>query len=189
MKYVAVAALLLTVATLPVWGGVLFALFLFGLFLLAVVGVPRRARGPHRAPARRRARATEMAQWLVGDRRLRARPRLAHHDRRIARRSLRAPARLRARARLVHGRLPARRLRLRPARARARASAPGRRRCGHVRNRPRPDRAGVSRPGAHGRAGRLGRDTGCCAGTPRAGRARRSSPRSPARSRSWPRSS
>jgi hypothetical protein len=39
MKYVAVAALLLTVATLPVWGGVLFALFLFGLFLLAVVGV------------------------------------------------------------------------------------------------------------------------------------------------------
>jgi hypothetical protein len=39
MKYVAVAALLITVATLPVWGGVLFALFLFGLFLLALVGV------------------------------------------------------------------------------------------------------------------------------------------------------
>jgi hypothetical protein len=39
MKYVAVAALLLTVATLPVVGGALFALFLFGLFLLALVGV------------------------------------------------------------------------------------------------------------------------------------------------------
>jgi hypothetical protein len=34
-----VSALLLSVATLPVWGGVLFALFLFGLFLLALVGV------------------------------------------------------------------------------------------------------------------------------------------------------
>jgi hypothetical protein len=39
MKYLTVAALFLTVATLPVWGGVLFALFLFGLFLLALVGV------------------------------------------------------------------------------------------------------------------------------------------------------
>lgn len=39
MKYVAVAALFLSVATLPVWGGALFALFLFGLFLLALVGV------------------------------------------------------------------------------------------------------------------------------------------------------
>jgi hypothetical protein len=39
MKYVAVAALLLTVATLPVVGGALFALLLFGLFLLALVGV------------------------------------------------------------------------------------------------------------------------------------------------------
>jgi hypothetical protein len=39
MKYVAVAALLLSVAMLPLWGGVLFALFLFGLFLLALVGV------------------------------------------------------------------------------------------------------------------------------------------------------
>jgi hypothetical protein len=39
MKYVAVAALLLTAATLPVVGGVLFALLLFGLFLLALVGV------------------------------------------------------------------------------------------------------------------------------------------------------
>jgi hypothetical protein len=39
MKYVAVAALFLTVATLPVMGGVLFALFLFGLVLLALVGV------------------------------------------------------------------------------------------------------------------------------------------------------
>jgi hypothetical protein len=39
MKYVAAAALLGTVAILPVVGGVLFALFLFGLFLLALVGV------------------------------------------------------------------------------------------------------------------------------------------------------
>jgi hypothetical protein len=39
MKYLAVAALFLTVATLPIVGGALFALFLFGLFLLALVGV------------------------------------------------------------------------------------------------------------------------------------------------------
>jgi hypothetical protein len=39
MKYLAVAALFLAVATLPVLGGALFALFLFGLFLLALVGV------------------------------------------------------------------------------------------------------------------------------------------------------
>jgi hypothetical protein len=39
MKYLAVAALFLTVATLPVLGGALFALFPFGLFLLALVGV------------------------------------------------------------------------------------------------------------------------------------------------------
>jgi hypothetical protein len=39
MKYVVVAALLVTVATLPVVGGVLFGLFLFGLVLLALVGV------------------------------------------------------------------------------------------------------------------------------------------------------
>jgi hypothetical protein len=40
MKYLAVAALFLTVATLPIVGGVLFALFLFGpLFLLALIGV------------------------------------------------------------------------------------------------------------------------------------------------------
>ena len=39
MKYLAAAALFLTVAALPVVGGVLFALFLFGLFLLALVGV------------------------------------------------------------------------------------------------------------------------------------------------------
>jgi hypothetical protein len=63
MKYVAVAALLLTVATLPVVGGALFALLLFGLFLLALV--PRRARGPHGASARPRARPKEVAQWRV----------------------------------------------------------------------------------------------------------------------------
>jgi hypothetical protein len=39
MKFLAAAALLLSAAMLPVWGGVLFALFLFGLFLLALVGV------------------------------------------------------------------------------------------------------------------------------------------------------
>jgi hypothetical protein len=39
MKYLAVAALFLTVATLPLIGGVVFAACLFGLFLLALVGV------------------------------------------------------------------------------------------------------------------------------------------------------
>jgi hypothetical protein len=39
MKYLAVAALFLSVATVPVVGGVLFALSLFALFLLALVGV------------------------------------------------------------------------------------------------------------------------------------------------------
>jgi hypothetical protein len=39
MKYVAVAALFLTVAALPVVGGVLFAAVFFGLFLFAHVGV------------------------------------------------------------------------------------------------------------------------------------------------------
>jgi hypothetical protein len=39
MKYLAVAALLLTVATAPVVGAALFTVLLFGLFLLALVGV------------------------------------------------------------------------------------------------------------------------------------------------------
>jgi hypothetical protein len=39
MKFLAVAALLLTAAAIPVVGGALFALLLFGLFLLALVGV------------------------------------------------------------------------------------------------------------------------------------------------------
>jgi hypothetical protein len=39
MTFLAVVALLLTVATLAVPGGVLFTPFLFGLFLLALVGV------------------------------------------------------------------------------------------------------------------------------------------------------
>ena len=39
MKFVAAAALLLTVATLPIMGAVMFALLAFGLFLLALVGV------------------------------------------------------------------------------------------------------------------------------------------------------
>jgi hypothetical protein len=39
MKFLAVATLLLTVAALAVLGGALFAPFLFGLFLLALVGV------------------------------------------------------------------------------------------------------------------------------------------------------
>jgi hypothetical protein len=40
MKYLTVAALFLTVATIPMVGGAAFALFLFGpLFLLALVGV------------------------------------------------------------------------------------------------------------------------------------------------------
>jgi hypothetical protein len=39
MKYLAVAALLLTVVTIPVVGGVLFAFLFFGVFLLALVGV------------------------------------------------------------------------------------------------------------------------------------------------------
>jgi hypothetical protein len=40
MKYLAVAALFLTVATIPIVGGAALALFLFGpLFLLALVGV------------------------------------------------------------------------------------------------------------------------------------------------------
>ena len=37
--FVAVASLFLTVALLPVPGGVLFAMFTFGLFLLALGGV------------------------------------------------------------------------------------------------------------------------------------------------------
>ena len=37
--FVAVASLLLTVALLPVPGGVLFAMFTFGMFLLAMGGV------------------------------------------------------------------------------------------------------------------------------------------------------
>ena len=37
--FVAVASLLLTVALLPVPGGVLFAMFTFGMFLLALGGV------------------------------------------------------------------------------------------------------------------------------------------------------
>lgn len=39
MKFLAVAALFSTVATLPIIGGALFAPFLFGLFLLALLGV------------------------------------------------------------------------------------------------------------------------------------------------------
>jgi acetyl-CoA carboxylase beta subunit len=39
MKYLAVAALFLTVVTIPVVGGVLFAFLFFGVFLLALVGV------------------------------------------------------------------------------------------------------------------------------------------------------
>jgi hypothetical protein len=39
MTYLASAALILTVAVLIPMGGVLFAPFLFGLFLLALVGV------------------------------------------------------------------------------------------------------------------------------------------------------
>lgn len=39
MRYLAAAALLGVVATIPVTGGVLFAAFAFGLFLLALVGV------------------------------------------------------------------------------------------------------------------------------------------------------
>jgi hypothetical protein len=39
MKYLAVPALFLSVAALPLIGGVVFAACLFGLFLLALVGV------------------------------------------------------------------------------------------------------------------------------------------------------
>jgi hypothetical protein len=39
MKFLAVAALFLGVALLPVWGGVVLALVPLGLFLLALVGV------------------------------------------------------------------------------------------------------------------------------------------------------
>jgi hypothetical protein len=39
MKFVATAALVLTVVTLPIIGGVLVALVAFGAFLLALVGV------------------------------------------------------------------------------------------------------------------------------------------------------
>jgi hypothetical protein len=39
MKFLAAAALLTSVALLPVWGGVVLALVPFGLFLLALVGV------------------------------------------------------------------------------------------------------------------------------------------------------
>jgi hypothetical protein len=39
MKYLALMALFLTIAALVVMGGVIFAPFLFGLFLLALVGV------------------------------------------------------------------------------------------------------------------------------------------------------
>ena len=39
MKFVAAAALVLTVITLPIVGAVMFALVAFGLFLLALVGV------------------------------------------------------------------------------------------------------------------------------------------------------
>jgi hypothetical protein len=39
MKYLAVTALFLSVAMLPLIGGVLFAALFFGVFLLALVGV------------------------------------------------------------------------------------------------------------------------------------------------------
>jgi uncharacterized protein (DUF58 family) len=39
MKYLALMALFLTIAALVVMGGVIFVPFLFGLFLLALVGV------------------------------------------------------------------------------------------------------------------------------------------------------
>jgi hypothetical protein len=39
MKYLAAAALLGAVATIPIVGGVLFGAFALGLFLLALVGV------------------------------------------------------------------------------------------------------------------------------------------------------
>jgi hypothetical protein len=39
MKSLAVAAFFLTVVTIPVVGGVLFAFLFFGVFLLALVGV------------------------------------------------------------------------------------------------------------------------------------------------------
>jgi hypothetical protein len=39
MKYLALAALLATVATIPIIGGVLFGAAALGLFLLALVGI------------------------------------------------------------------------------------------------------------------------------------------------------
>jgi hypothetical protein len=39
LSFVAITALFGTVAFIPIYGGVLFAFILFGLFLLAIVGV------------------------------------------------------------------------------------------------------------------------------------------------------
>lgn len=79
----------------------------------------------------------------MGDRRLRARARFADPDRRLSRRPPGPPACLRRGSRALHDRLAPRRLRIRPPPARAGSGAPGHRRRGHVRNRPRADRAGV----------------------------------------------
>ena len=51
MTYLAVGSLFLAVAALLVIGGVISAPFLFGLFLLALAGRPRRAQKPHGARA------------------------------------------------------------------------------------------------------------------------------------------
>jgi hypothetical protein len=63
MKYLAAAALFLTVATLPVLGGALFALFLFGLFLLALVGV---LSGLEDRTVRQHDPALEPTRWRDG---------------------------------------------------------------------------------------------------------------------------
>ena len=62
---VAVVSLFLTAVSLlaaPA-GGIIFTPFLFGLFLLALVGVFSGGRGPHRARAQPRPRWNEVAHW------------------------------------------------------------------------------------------------------------------------------
>jgi hypothetical protein len=63
MKVLAAAALFLTVATIPIVGGVLFAFFLFGLFLLALVGV---LAGLDDRTVRQRNRAMNPKAWRDG---------------------------------------------------------------------------------------------------------------------------
>jgi hypothetical protein len=63
MKYLALAVLVLTVATLPVIGGVLFAPFLFGAFLLALIGV---LGGLADRSVRRHDPAMDPARWRNG---------------------------------------------------------------------------------------------------------------------------